>query len=172
MTEAKTAFVRDVLAMDGKPRRHSLIDQFMPDGITVRTVKNYDLKADVGTEMPMHHAMQFLKDATFVVSDAEGNIIQPVPVQGKNDFGGLRLKPGEIVAHLSELTTSALLKRCKISAFSGALNEESSREQLIDYLASEPGRNTGPGQNADVAAELSGAGGQMAPKEIAAIFGD
>lgn len=172
MAEEKTAFVRDVLAMEGKARRHTLIESFMPDGKTVRTTRHYDLKAEVGTEMPLAHAMQFLKDANFVVSDAAGNIIQPIPVVSGNDRGGQRLQPGETVAHLSELTTSALLKRCKASAFSGNINEESSRETMIEYLMSEPARNAGPAQSADVAATFAAAGGQMAPKEIASIFGD
>lgn len=171
MIEGKTAKVRDVLAPDGGTRTHSVVSAFEQDGKTPKSIKAYQLSADKETEMPLAHAMQFLKDVSFVVTDEAGNRITPLPINKDGGVGGMKLEPGETIAHLTELTTTALLKRCKADPYSVNIDTESSREAMIEFLMSTTTRDVG-GANLEVEAQFAATGGQMSQKEIAKMFGD
>lgn len=172
MIQGTKAFVRDVLAPEGMKRTHEIVSSFLEDGRTPKGTKRYALDADTPVEMPLEHAMQFLKDVNFIVTGEDGKRIDPLPIQKDGGVGGLKLEPGETIAHLSELTTTSLFKRCKASAFSVGISAESSREDMIDFILSLGKKNIGAAQNVDVTAVIAAAGVQMSPKELASIFGD
>lgn len=172
MIEGKTATVRDVLAAEGATRMHEIVSSFQEDGRTPKTTRKYLLGSGEGTVMPIEHAMQFLKDVSFVVTDEAGNRIDPLPVQIDGGIGGMKLQPGETVAHVTELTTTALLKRCKASPFSTGISQDSSREDMIAFIMDNGKMNVGGAQSAEVSAAFAGAGGQMSNKELNKLFAD
>lgn len=121
-------------------------------------VKNYSLRSDEATLMPMGHAMQFLKDDAFGVYDAKGNRIEPVRdnnVKARN----LGLATDEVVAVLDELTIDALYKRCRLHAGAEHIKKNTSKKTMVDFLieTAEESRTEGvsPGSE-DKAAEMDG----------------
>lgn len=149
----KTLFVRDTLSFPGQKRMHDVI-------VSMRNgepeIKVYGLSSDVGTEMPIEHALKFLKDKAFVVEDAKGNRIEPVPVEKEGGIGNNFLKPDEVIANLSELTTTALFKRVKVTAGSEEITDKASREEMIAFLVKKATPVTS--NNSGVAQAMAAAG--------------
>jgi hypothetical protein len=173
MSDQKTAKVIDMLAPEGGVRTHTIVAKFAADGRTPSLLKNYPLSADVdkAVEMPLEHAMQFLKDASFKVFAEDGTLITPLPINKDGGIGGMKLEPGETVAHLTELTTTALLKRCKANPYSTSITQDSSREAMIEFLMSDAVANVGAGQQIEVAAQFAAAGEQMSAADLNRTLG-
>lgn len=164
------AIVKDTLAEPGKARVHQIITKMGPDGKTPAEIQTVQLRSDQGTEMEMDHAMQFLKDKAFIVTDAEGNRVEPVPVQKDGGTGSLVLKPNEVIADLNELTTRSLYKRCKVIAGSDKIVEGTEREDMVDFLMRRAGAQD-IAQKTDVAEAMAAAGvDQMDSKSLDALF--
>lgn len=161
-------FVLDTLAPAGGVRIHDIITEFESDGKTPRKIQPFKLSSETATEMESDSAMIFLKDKAFIVTDANGQRIDPMPIDKDGGLGGMKLNPGEVVAALEELTTKALYRRCKIVAASSTITDQSSREDMIAFL-------TDQGVPKDVVNKTeqpAGAdvGGMMSESQLANLF--
>lgn len=130
--ETKQVQVFDTLAPIGKPRCHEFIVGRDTDGSPM--IKPFELHSDKPTLMPYEVAMVLLKDKAFVVLDENDKRIEPIPVEKDGGLGGLVLKPGETIAHFSELSREALFKRCKVLPGADVITEKSKPEQMVQFL--------------------------------------
>lgn len=112
MPTAETqGFVVDTLAVAG-PRIHSIITAFDKDGKPALT-KQYPLLSDKSTPMPLDHAMQFLKDKAFIVTDDKGVVLKPLEnIEEKASH--VQIPEGYVLAKYEELTRDSLVLRAKV----------------------------------------------------------
>jgi hypothetical protein len=98
--KSKPFKVRDLLAKT-EPRIHEI------GGV------EYKLTAQKFTDVPRAHALAFLCDRSFEVVDDKGMKLEPLPeIQNDAANGGIRLRPGQVVAAFTELNDEALASRC------------------------------------------------------------
>ena len=129
--EVKMWAVIDRNATKG-PRTHEVPTKYL-DG-EVLTTKQYQLNSETATPMLAEHAMFFLKDSAFVVFNAAGEEVTPVPVR-EGGTGGFVMGEDEVIATYGELSKEALFKRCKIIAGSEHINEtRTKKEDMIAFL--------------------------------------
>lgn len=105
----------------------------------------YALRFDRPTMMPMVHAMVFLRDPAFVVTDADGNVHSALPESERGDRMNARpkLEPGETIAKYEELTTTALVARAVTRPGGQGVNPRS-RSELIAFLTDAPDKADAP----------------------------
>lgn len=117
-----------VLDDDGnpKPRVHEAVKG-----------KMYSLRFDQDTFMPEEHARKFLKDASFEVTDAEGDIVAPLSSQSLSRRMPDALAPGVVIASLEELTLEALLTRAAQRPRTPKFTAETKRDLIISFLYDE-----------------------------------
>jgi hypothetical protein len=119
--KSKPFKVRDLLAKT-EPRIHEV------GGV------EYKLTAQKFIDVPRAHALAFLCDKSFEVVDDKGAKLEPLPeIQNDAATGGIRLRPGQVVAAFTELNDEALASRCSRLPDSEHLIE-ASREEMIDAL--------------------------------------
>lgn len=135
---ASLGFVVDLNAPSDKPREHQIIIGKAPNG--EMKLKTYKLGSDTPTPMPIEHAMKFLVDKSFVVTDGAGKRIEPV-IKREGGTGGFKLAPNEIIADLSELTKEALQKRAMIMPGSEELKASASKDTLIEFIMAQHAQN-------------------------------
>lgn len=111
-------YVRDMNARLDEQRVHSITIRVYENG-EVET-KEYALSSRKRVKMPASHAMQFLRDESFEVTNEKGTRLKPVEKTPEVDTRVI-LKPGECVAKYEELTDDALFRRCM--ATPGAVSE-------------------------------------------------
>lgn len=103
--------------------------------------KVYDLSAFEPTQMAKSHAMKFLCDKKFKVYDEAGKLVNPIAdVKTASANGGIILQPGQVVANVDELSDSALAARCAMTMGGHDIAEHGTREEMVDWLLSEPDR--------------------------------
>jgi hypothetical protein len=108
-------------------------------GATLRRVhtiegKRYALSAyeSEPCEVPMEHAVFFLKETQFIVKTLDG--IRLMPTRPTTSTRGIKLEKNETIATYAELTTESLLRRAK-SLPNGLINTiKTPREQLISFI--------------------------------------
>lgn len=103
MTTEEIGFVIDTLAV-AESRVH--------DVKTETGIVRYTLSAGKPTEMPMDHAMRFLCDEAFIVTDAEGKRIKPL--KSTEHATNVPVPTGFVLAAYEELSRDALVIRCKL----------------------------------------------------------
>lgn len=154
-------------------RKHEIIIKTFTDGREPLT-KTYELSADVGTPMPMDHALMFLTDRAFEVTDSDGDIMQPPPKADENN-GAFELPPHQTIANWDELSKPALYKRCKVLPGSHDLKPTASAEAMVAFLQ-EHRKNAKRGAgmpDADVVARMNEGqlDGQLDAAATNALFG-
>ena len=103
MEQQQVGFVIDTNAVLG-PRFHDIIEG--------AGIKRYALNAHEATEMPMDHALKFLRDPAFIVKDSKGNVLKPL---AKKDWAThVPMPDGFVLAEWEELSKEALYVRCKV----------------------------------------------------------
>ena len=123
----ETLFVEDKNCNPADPERaHEMII----DGVK----KVFPFQYGKRREMPFGHAMKFLVDDAFEVTDEGGKRYMPIPKPEKGGAGGLVLKPGEVVARLDELLKDALHARCAMAPGGESVPARASREDMIGFL--------------------------------------
>lgn len=125
----ETLFVEDKNCSSGDPTRSH---EILVDGI----VKVIPFEYGKRREMPFAHAMKFLVDDAFEVTDANGKRYLPIPKAEANGSQGLVLKPGEVVARLDELLKDALAARCAVVPGGEQITPKTKREDMIGFLES------------------------------------
>lgn len=96
-------------------------------------IQSFTFKAGEKLVLAAPIALRFLKEESFVVTDPEtGKRIRPVPKTP--DGGAFELGEFELVARLDELSTEALLVRCRQEAGGEKLKRNASRESLLEFL--------------------------------------
>ena len=141
--EQSQGFVVDTLAVAG-PRIHSIITAFDKAGKPVLT-KQYPLTSDKATPMPLDHAMQFLKDSSFVVTDDKGVVLKPLEnIEEKATH--VQIPEGYVLAKYEELTRDSLVLRAKVLPNSGAIHPVKSKSaEIIAFLkANEAAKREAP----------------------------
>lgn len=111
----------------------------------------YALTADRICPMPRSHAVKFLCDPAFEVTDEHGDVQRPVTKALPATGGGVILRPGQIIANPEELTTPALLLRA--SMIPGApenLGAATARERLINIVLSAASPSAVPEEDGDI----------------------
>ena len=107
------------------PRFHDV-----PDGAGI---KRYALTANEATEMPMDHALKFLRDPAFIVKNAKGEIIKPLA--SKDVATHVPVPGGFVLAEWEELSKEALYVRCKVLPGSENIKEtKTPKAQMIEFL--------------------------------------
>lgn len=87
-----------------------------------------------GTQVPLEDAMQFLCDPAFVVLDAQGQQMKlQAPPRNTADF---KLPSNQTIAHLDELTLSALIVRAKRLPGSEGMNKNTGKKRLVAFIMS------------------------------------
>jgi len=129
---APSALLWTVLDRNAKaaPRTHEA-----PSG------KLYALTAQgPGTPMPQSDAMVFLRDPSFEVFDADGNRQSSLPDSENLDALKARpkLEPGETIAKLEELLTTALQARCAVRPNGHVLATSKDRKAMVAFLMDAP----------------------------------
>lgn len=123
--------VFDATARIGEPRSHEIVVGKHPNGDPI--IRRYKLASDTPTVMPMDHAMKFLVDRAFRVTDVDGNVIKPVEKTDER-FANVRLDPDQVIARLEDLSVSALLKQVKLLPDSQRFGTNSAPEDMIDFI--------------------------------------
>ena len=145
--------VFDTLARNGVPRAHEIITRVYDDGRDPDT-KVYHLRSDVGTPMPMDHALKFLSDKAFRVQNPLGTMIVPPPKQ-EGGLGGFQLADNQTIADWSELSKPALFKRCKVIAGGEHIKATDSEQAMIDFLLRQRKMVRGERQMDDAALKMA-----------------
>ena len=124
MEQQQVGFVVDTNAVLA-PRFHDV-----PDGAAL---KRYALKADEPTEMPLDHALKFLRDPAFIVKNAKGEVIKPLASKEKTTH--IQVPEGFVLAEWEELSKEALYVRCKVLPGSEDIKEtKTPKAQMIEFL--------------------------------------
>jgi len=142
-------FVLDKNAPPGQTRRHEIVTQVGPGGEAI-AVKGYDLPRDVGADspipgipMPEAHALQFLRDSSFIVMRKNGTRIPPAMIAKEGGTGGFELPEDETIAKWDELSNEALFRRCKAYADSLDIAESTAKSKKIAFLKGKIKRTAG-----------------------------
>ncbi len=110
-------------------------NEIMPRAHDVAPGVRLELFADRETFTEEKYARLFLKDESFVVRDANGNIVKPLTeVQLSRVAPQEKLAPNLVIADLDELTAEALEARAKVHPRSHELPPDADRALLIDFL--------------------------------------
>ena len=159
MTTESQGFVVDTLAVAG-PRIHSIITKFDKDGKPALT-KQYPLVSDKSTPMPLDHAMQFLKDKAFIVTDEKGTVLKPLEnIEEKATH--VQIPEGYVLAKYEELSRDSLVLRAKVLPNASAIHPVKTKSaDIIAFLKA----NDAAKQKAPTRAEMS-------EDEVAALFKD
>lgn len=128
-TTPETLFVEDKNCTHSNPDRSH---EVLIDGI----VKVYPFQHAKRREMPFAHAMKFLVDDAFEVTDETGKRYLPVPKPETDGAHGIVLRQGEVVARLDELLKDALHARCAIAPGGESITPKTKREDMIGFLES------------------------------------
>jgi hypothetical protein len=116
-------FPKDKQADPKFKRNHDL------DGI------NYTFSYGQKLQVPVRHAMKFAQVPGFVVWDENKKKIEPLRTHaGDGAIAGL--KPHETVATYAELSTEALVARCRRLPNGAAFHSKSPKPVMIDFLMS------------------------------------
>ena len=126
----KTFNVFDRNAVEG-PREHDHIDAA---GKIKRYVFN---RPDEGVELPKDEALRFLGKDGFDVMDGDTPVL-PTP-QSQPGLTNVSIADGQCIAWFQELTQEALYRRAVQILPSGILQDETSREALIELLTGRGG---------------------------------
>lgn len=130
--EQLQGFVVDTLASTG-PRTHSIILSFDKAGKPA-LLKDYHLTADKPVPMPLDHAMQFLKDKAFIVTNAKGEVMKPMENIAEV-AAHVSIPEGYVLAKYEELTRDALVLRAKVLPNSGSIHPVKSKAaDIIAFL--------------------------------------
>lgn len=86
-------------------------------------------------EMPVRHATKFANLPGFTVWDETGKLVEPLRVVGDRATAK-DLKPHETIATYAELSTEALVARCRRLPNGAAFHARSPRPVMIDFLMS------------------------------------
>ncbi|MRR49369.1 MAG: hypothetical protein EG825_00400 [Rhodocyclaceae bacterium] len=140
MSETEKGFVVDTNARPGESRAHEVIIREVTgqDPIT----KIYRLNSETPTEMPLDHAMKFLRDKAFLVTTSGGEVIKPVVKRDQADVT-FQLGENELIAEYSELSREALWKRVKMLPGSESIGKASGNETLIAFIKEKTRRDVG-----------------------------
>ena len=168
MNDQKTLFVKDSNAKPGTVREHEIITHmdYVTDEITGGQVPRildsriYKLSRSEPVEMSESHAMQFLKDDAFIVTDADGKRLKTVSKKDV-DVGNIVLEADEVVAKYDELTREALYARCKIIPGAEEIKAGSRKDAMVSFLieTEERRKSTGAGRGSeDVISEMADVG--------------
>lgn len=123
-------FVVDTLAV-AAPRIHSIITAFDKDNKPALT-KQYPLSSDKPTPMPLDHAMQFLKDKAFIVTNEKGEVLKPLEnIEEKASH--VQIPEGYVLAKYEELTRESLVLRAKV--LPNAANIHPVKSKAADVIA-------------------------------------
>jgi hypothetical protein len=137
-TAVPMAQVYDTTARAEQVRTHEIVVGRHPNGEPM--FKSYGLRSDKPTLMPVDHAMKFLVDKAFRVVGEDGNIITPIE-KPEGERANIRLAPDEVIVKLSDLSSSALLKRAKMLPGSEKIGANSRDEEIIDFILESQPRN-------------------------------
>lgn len=169
-------FVLDTTAKPPCPTRtHEFLQA---DG----TLKAYTFKQGESLELPAAEAAKFLKHPHFIVTDADGKVIKPLPKEAGQGVAAPALGEDEVIARYDELTADALVLRVNALPGGGSAKPAWKKDKLIATLkearaqaanAEKPRTAKDAGADgAPIDGEEDLTGGEMGDDELDALFGD
>lgn len=166
--------VQDTTAKPDAPRIHD-VPVFDENGVIVQTV-SVKCEYNKRTKVAKNIGLQFLKHKTFLVSTMDGRVLKPLELHEGGD-GGLKLAENEVVANFDELSEQALYRRCHILPNSDGIEEDSPREDMVDFIKAARKRAAPasvPTSASEVAARMTGGelGGQMDASSVSKLVTD
>lgn len=123
-----------------KPGQWGVLDLTAKQGPRIHEVADgvaYPLSATSPTFMPTEHAMVFLCNEAFRVTDEEGNPVASLPtdVVSPTAAGPRRLEPGTTVARYEELGQDALVARAVRRPGGGQqIKKNTPKRTIIEFL--------------------------------------
>lgn len=90
-------------------------------------------RSEEGTLMPLSHAIAFLKDAAYIVLDADGNELVATAPQG-DEYRNMPLPPNMVVANLAELTLDSLMIRAGQLPQGNTVVKAWGKERVIEFI--------------------------------------
>ncbi len=127
----ETLFVTDtnIVDPDAKPRIH----EYLADNGRKHF---YAMSYAARCEMPFAHAMRFLREKTFLVTDKAGNQIEPIraPSDGHHGHAIAYLADDEVISRLDELTQGALIKRANSLPGGSKFKANASKSDCIAFI--------------------------------------
>jgi hypothetical protein len=149
--------VTDTTATPNYPKRIHTI-------VVAGTEISYTFEAGKPTQMPLAHAMKFVKNEAFIVVDpATGRRYEPFADPSQRQVQIASLAPGQVIASLDELTSKALLFRCQSLNGGERYGANSDRREMIAFIVAA----TNPMQ-AGEAGDLE----EMSARNLASILDD
>lgn len=122
-------FVQDTLFPKDKQTDKNFKRTHEIDGI------NYTFSFGEKKPVPVRHAMKFAQVSGFLVWDQDRKKVEPLrPLSNAGAVGSL--KPHETIATYAELSTDALVARCRRIPNGSAFHAKSPRPAMIDFLMS------------------------------------
>ena len=157
------------------PRRHEIITKMYPkeEGIPPETI-TYELWRDSSKacEMPLDHAMKFLKEPAFHVFGPDGRRIEPI-TQIDPSKPLSQLADHEVIANLNELSRDALFRRVKVIPGSEGIGANAKAEELVAFLIDWKKRQKKMSQGEAALADMmtnGQLGGGMTPEMLSTMF--
>lgn len=163
---SNTLFVRDTNCRAGFEKRTHRV------ALDNGGFASYTFTQDEKLEMPAGHAMKFLKDEAWVVTDHEGNRILPIEeVKSGQEIPKLRVD--QVVARWDELTAQALLTRAQMRRGGEKFRQGAKKSDLIAFLTSEAEVKARADEHipADAGSEAGDVGGEMSAADVDALLG-
>ena len=165
-TETAMLYVLDTNAKPPCPvRRHDVLLEHGGE-------KTYEFKANKWTKMSAAHAIKFLCDEAFVVSESEGGP-RIKPIITRPEGGAIpTLKPDECIARYEELLQSALLIRAQMKQGGELFSQNAKKADLIEFLMGNQPKSAGPApeQAPSVDDVTDVTGEDMSEDELAGMF--
>ena len=167
--KAKVTAMLYVLDTNARPpspvREHEVL---LEDGGT----KSYKFKANEWTKMQAAHAIKFLCDAAFVVSESEGGP-RIKPIITRTEGGAIpTLKPDECICRFEELTQKSLLTRAQMKQGGELYSSNALKADLIEFLMGKQSKAPPPKQAPSVDDVTDVTGEEMSDDEVAGMFND
>jgi len=113
----------------GQERTHSMPND---DG----TTSYYTFKHNLQTSVPQRHAVRFQRIPSFEVRHPRGDVLPLIPSEHPLQVkpNQVKLKDGQTVAALEELTQAALYSRALLFPGGSKLKSNASRDSILKFL--------------------------------------
>lgn len=144
------------------------------DIIVAGEIITYPFRPRHSTKMPFAHAVKFLKNKAFRVTDASGKVYEPIAEAKPEARASLSIADDEVIARLDELTVESLAIRANALDGGEGFKKSSRKADIMAFLierarqSRDPSARRAPGRGGDD----DGGADDMSDDEVAAMLGN